>query len=68
MREITVEGLITLLQGLPPDLPVAVPQYSENRLLEANDLNVSDLCDPRPDGWLQNRRPDMPTRKYLVIG
>ncbi len=63
----TVKELIDLLQTYPPELPVAYCLYSEQCLLEPKDIGVVDLCHSRPDGWIQNRRPDMPTRQYLLF-
>lgn len=62
-----VKDLIQHLQTLDPELLVVRELYSENVLLEEADLDVSLLCEPRPDGWVPNRRPDKPTQEYLVI-
>ena len=63
----TVAELIEFLRKQPQDLLVASEMYSERRLLDPDDITIEDLCEPRPDGWVQNRRPDMPTRRYLVF-
>jgi hypothetical protein len=63
----TVKELIDLLLTYPQDLPVAYSIYSEQCLLEADDITVADLCRARPDGWIQNKRPDMPTQQYLLF-
>lgn len=63
-----VKDLIERLGQFDTELPVAYPMWSEQLLLEPEDLEVKDLCLPRPDGWIQNKRPDMPTQQYLVIG
>lgn len=63
----TVKELIDLLATYPKDLPVAYCCYSEQVLLEANEIELVDLCHPRPDGWVQNKRPDMPTQQYLLF-
>lgn len=63
----TVKDLIDLLATYPKDLPVAYRIYSEQCLLEAKDIDVVDLCYPRPDGWVQDKRPDMPTQQYLLL-
>lgn len=63
----TVKELIDLLATYPKDLPVAYRCHSEQVLLEAKDIEIVDLCHPRPDGWVQNYRPDMPTQQYLLF-
>ena len=63
----TVADLIEFLQKHPQDLPVAIKMYSETSLLEFDSIKVKELCEARPDGWVQNKRPDMPTRMYLVF-
>ncbi len=63
----TVKELIDLLATYPEDLPVAYCCMSEQVLLEAKDIEIADLCHPRPDGWVQNYRPDMPTQQYLLF-
>jgi hypothetical protein len=63
----TVKELIDLLATYQKDLPVAYCCCSEQCLLEAQDIKVVDLCHPRPDGWIQNNRPDMPTQQYLLL-
>lgn len=62
-----VAELIDLLKTQPQDLQVIYLCYSEAVLLEAEDIYVGEACEPRLDGWVQNKRPDMPTRKYLVF-
>lgn len=63
----TVSELINFLQQQPQDIQVAFRLFSEQRLLEEYDMSVVDLCLPRDDGWIQNKRPDMPTQKYLLL-
>lgn len=63
----TVGELIGLLATYQKDLPVAYRMCSEQVLLEAKDIEVVDLCHPRPDGWIQDKRPDMPTQQYLLF-
>jgi len=63
----TVSELIAFLQTQPQDLQVAYDRYSEHALLEAKDIMVCDACDPRDDGWIQRKRPDKPTQKYLMF-
>lgn len=61
----TVRELIEFLQMQPQDLQVCYGLYSEQCLLEANDIRISEDCVARADGWIQNKRPDMPTQTYL---
>lgn len=63
----TVAELIAELQTMPQHLPVAYCCYSEQCLLEASDLGIETFCLPRPDGWIQNKRPDMPSQEYLLF-
>lgn len=63
----TVRELIEQLKGFDPDLPVVYKCYSEQVMLEPNDIDVEALCEPRPDGWVANARPDKPTMNYLVL-
>ncbi len=62
-----VRELIEFLQRQPQDLLVAYQLYSEQALLEDKDMHVRELGEVRPDGWVPNRRDDMPTRTYLVF-
>jgi hypothetical protein len=63
----TVAELIALLQTKPQDLPVAYSLYSEQCLLKAGEIRIIRACEPRPDGWIQNNRPDKPTWEYLLL-
>lgn len=63
----TVKELIEFLKTQPQDLLVAYKICSEQCLLEEMDIEIKDLCEARPDGWVQNQRPDKPTVKYLVF-
>lgn len=63
----TVSELIAFLQTQPQDLQVAYRIHSEQTLLEADEIEIVELCEPRNDGWIQDRRPDMPAQKYLVF-
>jgi hypothetical protein len=63
----TVAELITLLQTKPQELQVVYQLHSEYCLLEANLIDVERLCEPRPDGWVHDARPDKPTQEYLVL-
>ena len=62
-----VEELIELLKTYPKDLQVAYQKFSEQCLLEAEQIRIEDLCPPRHDGWIQNKRDDMPLQTYLVF-
>jgi len=64
---VTVAELIHFLKTQRQDVQVAYRCFSEQCLLETNDIEVMDLCHPRPDGWVQNKRPDMETETYLVL-
>lgn len=63
----TVADLIEFLQKQPQDLPVAFDLFSEQCLMEIGNIRLKELCKPREDGWVQNKRPDMPTQTYLVF-
>jgi len=63
----TVAELISFLQTQPQDLQVAHAMYSEYTLLDKADIQIMDLCEARTDGWLHYKRPDRPTRQYLVF-
>lgn len=63
----TVADLIEFLKKQPQDLLVAYEKFSEQCLLNADEIKTKELCDPRPDGWVQNKRSDMPHRTYLMF-
>lgn len=63
----TVAELIAFLQTQPQELQVAYGLYSEQCLLELEDINIVEACEPRNDGWIQNKRPDKPTQRYLMF-
>lgn len=63
----TVAELIELLQKQPQELLVVYEKHSEQRLLNADEIKIVELCEPRPDGWVQDKRPDMPHRTYLLL-
>jgi hypothetical protein len=62
-----VGELIQHLKIYPDSLPVVFRIHSEQMVLEAADLSVEFLCEPRPDGWVANPRPDKPSQPYLVF-
>ena len=62
-----VAELVEFLQEQPQDLPVVFSCCSEQRVLEKEMISIEELCLARPDGWVQNKRPDMLTVEYLVL-
>ena len=62
-----VSELIEFLKTQQQDLPVAFKCYSEAAVLEADEINVVEACEPRADGWIGNRRPDKPVIQYLMF-
>lgn len=63
----TVAELIALLKTYPQDLQVAYDIHSEHCLLEERDIRAYEACEPRPDGWIQRKRFDMPVCTYLML-
>lgn len=61
----TVAELIEFLKTQNQDIQVIYQCYSESVLLQEKDIFETEGCDPRPDGWVQNKRPDMPFKTYL---
>ena len=64
----TVAELIEHLKQFDPNLRVVTPIYSEQEILTVEHVRVISLCEARPDGWVENERPDKPTVDYLAIG
>ena len=62
-----VAELIAFLKKQPRDMPIAYSCYSEQCLMDADQIRVVELCEARPDGWIQNKRPDMESKKYLLF-
>ena len=62
-----VRELIELLKTFDPELPVCYRMCSEYDLLEAKDITTGDLCEPRPDGWVHDQRPDKRHAKYVIF-
>ena len=62
-----VIDLIKYLQEMPPEMIIAYTCCSEQILMELEQITVKDMCFPRPDGWVQNKRPDMPSQTYLLF-
>lgn len=63
----TVSELIKLLKKHPKNLRVVYSCHSEYCLLEEGGVKILDLCPPRPDGWVHDKRPDKETETYLVF-
>ena len=63
----TVKELIKILESFDPELTVCYRCYSEQCLLEKEDINIEELCEDRGDGWIANKRPDKPSFPYLVF-
>lgn len=63
----TVKELIEYLQKQPQDIQVVYSLFSEQCLMELKDIEIEELGEPRPDGWVHNKRPDKPTQTYLVF-
>jgi hypothetical protein len=63
----TVRELIELLGTFDPNLPIAYSLFSEQCMLEPEDISVVQLCEARPDGWVQNFRPDKEAIPYLLF-
>ena len=62
-----VAELIRFLQTQPQDLLVAYSRHSEQCLMGVEQIESFEACAARPDGWLQNKRPDMPAKTYLLF-
>lgn len=62
-----VSELIEFLQKQPQDILVAYTCCSEQALMDADEIEIKELCHPRPDGWIQNKRPDKETKPYLLF-
>lgn len=67
VKPMTVADLVAFLQTQPQDLPVAYCLFSEQKLLEPQEIEVAELCLPRPDGWVHHKRPDKPKQRYLLL-
>lgn len=63
----TVSELIEFLQQQPPELKVAYKKFSEQKILDAEEIEVTELGIARPDGWIHDKRPDKEAEKYLVF-
>lgn len=64
----TVAELIDFLKTQPQDLLVAYRLYSEQTLMEKEEIVIAEFCLPRAmDGWIQDKRPDKPSQPYLLF-
>lgn len=63
----TVKELIKFLKGKPSDLLVAYQCFSEQVLMQPEEITVEELCEPRADGWIHDSRSDKPKQKYLLF-
>ena len=60
-----VKELIEFLKTQDQNLVVIYALHSEQKVMDMNNIEVFEGCRERPDGWVQDKRPDMPTKKYL---
>lgn len=60
-----VKDLIKFLKTQPQDALVTYQCCSERCLLELEEINLIEACEPRDDGWVQDKRPDMKAITYL---
>ena len=63
----TTRELIELLKQYPGDLFVAYSMYSEQVLMKPEDIHVVEFGEPRPDGWVPDKRYNTGSRKYLLF-
>lgn len=62
-----VKKLKELLSKFPDDMKIAHTMYSEQCLLDEDDISIFEGCTPREDRWIQNARPDKKSESYLLI-
>ncbi len=62
-----VAELIAFLHTQPQDALIAYSRYSEQCLMELKYITPLEACAPRHDGWVQDKRPDMPTQNYVLF-
>ena len=60
-----VSELIKHLKKQPQGLQVVYSCYSEQVLMTFDDITIAELCEERLDGWVEDKRPDKTTKKYL---
>ena len=63
----TVAELIEVLKQKPGHIQVAYEIYSTAQLLQESQIRIVTLCEARPDGWVEDLRPDKPSVDYLVL-
>jgi len=63
----TVAQLIDFLKTQPQDILVAYDCYSEQCLLRPEEIELKYCCPPRPDGWVEYKRPDKSVQQYLIF-
>lgn len=61
----TVKELIAFLKKQPQGIEVTYQACSENCKLQASNIRVEELGPERDDGWVENKRPDKPSKAYL---
>lgn len=62
-----VADLLGFLMTQPLDREIAYKLHSEQCLMELTDINLMQGCEARPDGWVQNARPDKPSRTFILF-
>lgn len=63
----TVKELIEFLKQYPGDALVAYSKYSEQRLMEKDEVSLIEAGKPRPDGWVPDRRPNTGAQTYVMF-
>ena len=56
-----------LLNEYPDDMQIVYQKFSEQCLLEKDDISTAECCAPRPDGWVEDKRPDKESQTYLMF-
>jgi hypothetical protein len=67
MKAATVADLIKFLQFQNQDALIGFALFSEQCLMDLDEIVVIEACKPREDGWIQNKRPDMEAQAYLIF-
>ena len=62
-----VSELKKFLDTLPNDMEIVYKCFSEQCILEVEEIKIEELCKKREDGWVQNQRGDMDKVKYLSL-
>lgn len=62
-----VYELIEFLKTKDQDLDIAYGKYSDQCLLEVADISEECLGEARSDGWVAGKRPDKPSKGYLIF-